>query len=337
MHQDNRQRQTPQRTVENNTAAVKSTKNSVKVPDKCHAPVILVCVVMLLFIVAQLLLKTPSLAKQNPYVSVIVIQFIVFILPCAFMSAFAGRQKGTFTGYNLKLIPPKMLGFVFASLAVMLFGSMIIKYLGYILFGAVSTSTVVYEHDNMFTLLAATVIVPAFTEEILFRGVVFNEYQKRGTGALGAILGSAVLFAFIHFDISNFASYIFAGIILGISVHVTHSVLAPIFIHLMNNTVCLFTDTFLKRVSKESISSFFVFFLLTVLFLVSLFVFFESLEWICNAKADKSASENSNNDESGRTRLLPYGMKISSVVSNVLFTPALIVVIFLYIITIALF
>lgn len=308
-----------------------------KKPDtkliKCHGPVILICVVMILFILAQILLKTPALNKQNPYIAVVIVQFLVFILPCAFMSSFANHKMDSgLSYYNLRLFSPRLLGFIFSTLAVMIFGSMVIKYLGYLIFGAVGEPTVVYEHDNLFALIAATVLVPAVTEEILFRGVVFTEYEKRGVGPLGAILGSAVLFAFIHFDMGNFASYLFAGIVLAVVIHVTRSLIAPILIHLLNNTICLFTDTFLKRVSKESISTFFVFFLLTVIFLISLFIFIENLEWICSSKADKRSGESTSVSETQSFRLIPQNTGIKAILSSVFLTPTFIVVIILYIV-----
>ena len=131
-------------------------------PAVCHGPAILVCIVMVLFIIAQFLLKTEAFTQQNPYIALVVVQFIVFILPCAFISAFGNRKmNGGLSQYNFRLFSPKLLGFIFSSLAVMLFGNMVIKYLGYMLFGAVGSSTVIYEHDNIFALIAATVLVPA--------------------------------------------------------------------------------------------------------------------------------------------------------------------------------
>jgi|GEM_PF-613207 len=318
--------------VPSSAASTRTRKTTTKL-NKCHGPVILICIVMILFILAQILLKTPSLNKQNPYIAVVVVQFLVFILPCAFMSSFVNHKMDSgLSYYNLRLFSPRLLGFIFSALAVMLFGSMVIKYLGYLIFGAVGDSTVVYEHDNLFALIAATVLVPAVTEEILFRGVVFTEYEKRGVGPLGAILGSAVLFAFIHFDMGDFASYLFAGIVLAVVIHVTRSLIAPIIIHLLNNTICLFTDTFLKRVSKESISTFFVFFLLTVIFLVSLFLFIENLEWICSNKADKRSGEETPSTETQNYRLIPHNTGVKTILSSVFLTPAFIIVIILYIV-----
>ena len=304
-------------------------------PKKCHAPVVLVCIVMLLLIIANLLLKTETFTKQNPYIALVVIQFFVFILPCAFVSLLGGGKSSIgLAQYKLRPFSPRFLGFIFSSIAVLLLGNMVIKYLGYILFGIVNTSTVVYEHDNMFALIAATVLVPAVVEEILFRGVVYTEYIKKGVGTLGAIFGSSVLFAFIHFDINNFVSYLFAGIILSITVHITRSLLAPIIVHLFNNSICLFTDNFLKRVSKESISSFFVFFLFTVLLLLALFTFFESLEWICNSRANKKTGDTISNSENENIRLMPDNTKLSSILTSVFLTPAFIAVLILYFIKI---
>lgn len=305
---------------------------------KCHGPVILTIVVMILFILAQIFLKTPALNKQNPYIAIVIVQFLVFILPAAFMSAFSNhRMDSGLSYYNFRLFSPRMLGFVFSALAVMLLGNMIIKYLGYLMFGIVNSSTVIYENDNIFALIAATVLVPAITEEILFRGVIFTEYEKRGVGALGAILGSSVLFAFIHFDSGNFISYLFAGIILAMVIHVTRSLLAPIIIHLLNNTICLFTDTFIRRVSKESISTFFVIFLLTVIFLIALFILIENLEWICNNKADKKSVNKALDVEANSFRLIPRRLKVKTILSSIFVTPLFLIVIILYFINILAF
>ena len=305
-------------------------KSAVEKPKKCLTPAIITIVVMLLFIGAEFLLKTNLFKNQNPYISLVVIQFFVFILPCAFVSAISSKNSGGLSDYNFRLFPPKMLGFVFSALAVMLFGNMLLKYLGYVLFGVVNKATVIYENENMLALIAATVLVPAIAEEILMRGTVYHEYEKSGVGALGAIIGSSFMFAFIHFDPANFISYLFSGIILAISLHITKSLLAPIAIHLLNNTICIFTDTFIKRISKESISSVFVIFLLSVLLLVALFLFIESLEWICVAKAYKTSKEAKNENEYKGTRLIPQKTQLREIFSCIFINPAFYTAVIIY-------
>ena len=314
----------------NNTKAENSYNKGNTATVKCNIPAAIVCVVMLLFISAEFLLKADVLKTQNPYVVLVIIQFLVFILPCAFFSATKNsKTNAELSTYNLRLFSPKLFGLILSALSVMLFGTMLLKYLGYILFGFVNSTTVIYESHNALALIASTVLVPAVVEEILIRGIVFTEYEKKA-GALGAIIGSSFLFALIHFDLKDFLSYLFAGIILATVLHVTRSLLATITVHLLNNTICLFTDTFLKRVSKESISSFFVIFLLTVLLLLALFAMFETLERVCSAKADSIANGNGRKTNILTSRLIPQNIKILSLLSSIFTAPSFIIALAIY-------
>ena len=310
---------------------IKKDITSASTIHKCNIPALLVCVVMILLIISELVLKNANIGKQNSYIALVIVQFLVFLLPCAFFVSLKNNKfNGGLSYYNFRPFSPKLLGFTAFSLAVMIFGNMAIKYLGYIFFGFVNASTVIYADDNLIALLMATVILPAITEEILLRGIVFTEYEQNNTGALGAIIGSAFLFAFIHFDPKGFISYLFAGVILATALHVTRSLFVPIIIHLMNNSICLFTDTFLKRVSKESISSFFVFFMLVVLFLVALFFWLESLEWISNEKAARLVRKQNSIESINTGKLIPSKTKIREIIRSVLFAPMFIVVIIIY-------
>lgn len=270
---------------DNNNSGVKSGYTD---DTPCNLPSFLICVVMVLIIISEFILTGGSFSESDSYVALIIIQFFVYIIPSAFFSAFANHKiHSGLSDYNFRPFPPKLLGFTLLSLPIIIFGNMSIKYFDYILLGNINEATIIYESDNLLALIAATVIVPAIAEEILIRGVVFTAYENRGISPFIAIIGSSVLFAFIHFDLRNFISYVFSGIVLGILLHVTRSLIAPIIVHLLNNWVCLYTDTFIKRVSKESVSTFFVIFMLLLMFILFLFFWLESLEWICSSKSSE--------------------------------------------------
>lgn len=305
--------------------------NSTREIYKATLPALLVCIVMLLYIVAEHFLKTESTNIGNPYIAIAIAHFFVFLLPCAFFAALGnGNINGGLSNYNLRTFSPKMLGFLAASLAMLLFSGMFIKYLGYVLFGNVADTVLVTSGEDMILLIVSSVIIPAVTEEILLRGVVFTEYEKSGVGALGAIIGSSFLFAFIHFDFQNFISYVLSGVILATSLHVTRSLIAPILLHLLNNATCIFADSFLQKVSKESVSSFFVLFMLGVLFLISLFLFFESLEWIYLSKADKIIKNSNTAGNSAVNRLLPANGNILIVLYKVFAAPSFVAAVIIY-------
>ena len=82
------------------------------------------------------------------------------------------------------------------------------------------------------------VVLPAFIEEIVFRGAIMQSLRRFGDGF--ALLVSSVLFAVIH---GNFvqAPYAFLmGLVIGYFVLRTGSLWAGIFIHLFNNAVAVF-------------------------------------------------------------------------------------------------
>lgn len=277
---------------EHNIAKATGERNQFITVKKCNAPAFTVVVVMVLYLISELLLSGNYINSTNPYITVVIAQFCVYIIPCAFFFAICSVRNGvTPKDFGFRTAPIRLLGFGVSSLFILVLGGMLIKYTGYLMFGTVSSSAVsVSSSGDLLYIMLSGIIVPAITEEVLFRGVVFGSYE-RTLGSFTAILASALLFAFIHFDSVNFISYLYAGIILGIAAAVTRSVFAPIVLHLLNNFICIFSDTYLQRISKESISTVFVVFILTVLFLAVLFFYFESLELFCREKALDTANK----------------------------------------------
>ena len=79
-----------------------------------------------------------------------------------------------------------------------------------------------------------------FSEEFVFRGIVFNSYKKDGN-TLGAILLSALVFGFMHMNF-NQAGYAFViGIALAFIMIATGSIWAPMIMHFIINaqSVCM--------------------------------------------------------------------------------------------------
>lgn len=299
---------------------------------KCNIPAVLTCIVMLLYIGADYLLTGNYINSDNPYATVVIAQMCVFLLPCAFFLAIGTISGGGgLARYKFNIFSPKMIGFVLSCVPTLVFGSMIIKYLTLVYFGNSDSSAISISGNSDFLyILLSSVIVPAIAEEILLRGIVYTEYEKK-LGALGAVIGSSVLFAFLHFDAANFFSYLYAGIILAVSVHITRSIIAPIFLHLLNNFLCIYSDAFLQRISKESISTAFVLITLGALLLISLFIFFETLEWICVYKADKLVSHDPLKQDEV-VRLVPEKEKAVNIISRVIFAPAFLVALVIFLV-----
>lgn len=78
-------------------------------------------------------------------------------------------------------------------------------------------------------------IIPALVEEILFRGTVCRSLTVYGKGT--AVVISALLFALMHTNIEQMLYTFVAGLFFGLLYVETKSVLAPILLHFLNNSI----------------------------------------------------------------------------------------------------
>jgi len=84
--------------------------------------------------------------------------------------------------------------------------------------------------------VVAIAAAPAICEELLLRGIVLPALRP-ALGAVGAIVASAALFAFIHMDLYRAAFTFTLGLALGILRVRTGSLLAPVLAHALVNTI----------------------------------------------------------------------------------------------------
>ena len=83
-------------------------------------------------------------------------------------------------------------------------------------------------------------VIPPLVEELAFRGVILSQLRKFGDGF--AVLGSALLFAFYHGNLMQFAFTFLVGLILAFIMVRTNNLWIPIVIHAINNGVSLLFD-----------------------------------------------------------------------------------------------
>ena len=89
-------------------------------------------------------------------------------------------------------------------------------------------------------LMLAYGLLPAFCEELVFRGILCAEYEKHGI--LYASVVSALFFAFLHFDLTALPVYLFAGVLLSLVMYVTRSSVAAMIVHLCSNLFGIFVQ-----------------------------------------------------------------------------------------------
>ncbi len=99
-------------------------------------------------------------------------------------------------------------------------------------------AVVQYGVEGLWQTVLAVVVLPAIVEELFFRGVLFSALERCGTWP--ALLLSALAFAMIHGELTNFAGPFVAGLLYGYLTYVLDSVWPAIFAHMVNNALALF-------------------------------------------------------------------------------------------------
>lgn len=212
------------------------------------------------------------LTQENQYLSTILLQLLIFPIP-AYLYI---RLRGNPLKQRLALRPP-MLSHLF-----LLLSAVVMLICGCTLLGLVcgmmnaQPSFTLYDtfssvHDGTagasVRLILAYGILPAFCEELLFRGILCAEYEKRGI--LYASLLSSLFFAFLHFDLTAFPVYLFAGILLAAVRYVTRSTVAAMTVHLGYNLFGIFVQAGLSGYCRSTGSIGLLVILLIVLLLLS--------------------------------------------------------------------
>ncbi|MBQ9742720.1 MAG: CPBP family intramembrane metalloprotease [Ruminococcus sp.] len=88
--------------------------------------------------------------------------------------------------------------------------------------------------------LLSTAVIPAFSEEILFRGAILGKLRKYGDGF--AVFVSALLFGLFHGNFIQIPFAFIVGLVLGLTVVYTNSMLPAILIHFANNAFSVIFD-----------------------------------------------------------------------------------------------
>lgn len=209
---------------------------------------------------------------------------LIFVLPGVFYCRI--RNISIEEKLRFKKVSSRGLWFVFSSFGVLLFGGTLINTASFYLFGNSGQyslyNTFVPQGDASFTniiyIVVAFAILPALTEEFIFRGIVFSEYSSYGAGI--AILMSSLMFSMLHFNLQMFLIYFYCGIVSAYVVYVTQSLFAAVLLHLINNMYAIFFESMLWDVIKKPNSMVFFLIVVTVLFGIFLLLSLNSAEKI---------------------------------------------------------
>lgn len=96
----------------------------------------------------------------------------------------------------------------------------------------------------------AVAAVPAFCEELLFRGLALT--QLLPFGKTTAVIGSALLFGLMHGNPAQMLYATVAGLVLGMIAVRSGSIWAGVLIHLLNNMISVLDEVFWNRLQYPS-------------------------------------------------------------------------------------
>ncbi len=240
-------------------------------------------VLYLLVLAADLLKDRLSSANDNAYLSVIILQLTVFVIP----SMIFCRMKGV--GYtaklNVKLISPSKIGSIIAATLALISGSVLIRLAQIYVFGITEFSINPFysyigsntAYDFLFKATAFA-IMPALTEEFAFRTVMLSEYNYGGHGAVSASVITSLLYAMLYFSLDALPVRFFAAIIFCMLTYATGSVLSAFISHLFFDFYMVFQEKYIIRALSDPSNKIISIFTFALLFFILTMIMFSEFE-----------------------------------------------------------
>lgn len=261
---------------------------------KSNTDTLLLLIIMLLLIASRLILSAFSGAEVKYCIAAVILELFCFALPSTvylYLAHFKKRQGVP----NVRLSPPPLVSIptVASSVFLMISGAILIVLLGV---GGKDFSFSVYssfepgEHYGFGTvmlMIIAYALVPAISEEFVFRGIFCSLYEIHGL--LPSALLSTLFFTLVHLNAAGFPVFVYAGIILWLVLYATSSLYVTMGVHFVYNLFCLFGLPYISTYYGDSLAPELFLFIVTVVFLISGSVFCISNAWIYRTRAKKDA------------------------------------------------
>ena len=270
--------------------------------------------------------------KTLENILIIPFQAVIFLLPALLFARIRAPKDPTRYLLSLRVRPPRayQIPLMLSSLALIICGTMLTSLFfagtdsmesGFSLY-----STFVSRVGGFFSslfLIVAYCIVPAFCEELVFRGILCREYERMSVPV--GIFSSAVFFACLHFDPAQFPVYLFSGIILALTMYACGSVIVSMIVHFGFNLIGLFGQSYLNAFYHITGGSSGLF----VFFLVMFTLLFAALFCL---SASKCYARRAKNSDMPSRPIFPGFRRLTAVLSEIFVNPFIIFSFALYII-----
>ena len=215
---------------------------------------ILVLAIYALLLLSRLI-DSAFLSRESEYLSIILLQLMIFPIPAYLYIRLKPREFVKFLrlgGLRLShlflLLSASLMLICGCTLLGMLCGMMTAQpsFTLYDTFASVNDGSA----GATIRLVLAYGLLPAFCEELVFRGILCAEHEKHGILYASAV--SALFFAFLHFDLTALPVYLFAGMLLSLVMYVTRSSVAAMVVHLCYNLFGIFVQAGLSGYCRST-------------------------------------------------------------------------------------
>jgi len=228
-----------------------------KVKNTASAP-ILTAVISGLLVLSTFIDREILQYQNNLYLSVIILYILILVMPGIFYS----KLKGT--GYveklNFRFAGPSKYFFVIFMFLAMICGAMILKLLQYGMsmyapsityFDRYLPAGILINTNPLYVILTYA-ILPAVTEEFVFRGILLTEYATGGVGQINAMFLTALLYGMSYFDFMQFPVRFVIGLVFAAVLFVTESIIASMTVHALYNLFIIYTEDYMMRLAGQT-------------------------------------------------------------------------------------
>lgn len=244
-----------------------------------------ILVIYALLIGAHILEKTLIDSGGNLYLTVIILEILIFIIPSIIFCRLKGMNYST--KLNIKLFSPDKFGITILTSLTAILGSIVIRLLqinfgGMTEFGFSMFETYLSLEEDpvfLFTVMAFSVM-PAIAEEFVFRTIVLTEYNEAGLGAVTASIISSLLSSMMFFDLGKLPIFFFAGIMFCALTYATGSSLCSVLCHILFSIYGIFGEKYVVSALLNPPNKIIGVFTFTLLFLVIAAITFGEYEHV---------------------------------------------------------
>lgn len=250
------------------------------VSDSAAVPM-LVAVIMILMIVASFINISALEHRDNIFLSLIVIEVLVYIIPGIFYCKL--KNIDYFSVLSLRPVGPDKIYFTVlcsaTAIAVSVLGKTVLMSSGlyesefalYASYIKLARSTTVTETIYVVITFA---VIPALCRSFLFGGISVGTYHKN-YGNLASCVVTALLYALLHLDVVQLPYHFAVGVIISFGVLMTRSIVFSVIVCVAEGIFSLFFDEYILGLVNSDYKILFVFIVVSVILALFTMVFSE--------------------------------------------------------------